>query len=232
MDNFFLEIYLTRHGESEGNRAFAERENSNLEKEVREEVYETPLTPFGREQAALLGKRLSSVSFDAVFSSPLERAVETAFEMIIRQPERKKIELMPDVMEVGTHPGYEGKPFTYLLRKFPCLVKSENPTAAGGKAFLEKENPEEILKRAKRCIAYFRKRFSEGERIFVVGHGTYNNYFIRAALGLSNETDFNFCQENTALTKIRYFKDGRTRLCYSNDTSHLYQSMPDITFTL
>jgi broad specificity phosphatase PhoE len=88
------------------------------------------------------------------------------------------------------------------------------------------------LKRAETCIEYFKKRFQNGEKIFVVAHGTFNTYLTRAALGLKNTSGFNFCQENTGLTKIKYFLDGKARLSYSNDTSHLFSDNGHLTFSL
>lgn len=56
-------LYLVRHGEQE-NAEFG--------------IDEGPLSPRGQSQAHALGARLRQVPFDAAFTSPLERAVETA----------------------------------------------------------------------------------------------------------------------------------------------------------
>ena len=58
-------LYIARHGESLGNTG--------------EDTGPDPkLSQKGKKQASLLGERMKNVKLDAVFSSPLIRAVETA----------------------------------------------------------------------------------------------------------------------------------------------------------
>ncbi len=62
-----MKIYLVRHGQSEGN--------------VRSLCYgstDLPLTPLGREQARLVGKKLKDVPLAHCYVSPLSRARDTA----------------------------------------------------------------------------------------------------------------------------------------------------------
>ncbi|MGH3621758.1 MAG: histidine phosphatase family protein [Sciscionella sp.] len=60
-------LYLVRHGETElsARRCYSGRRD-------------VPLTEHGREQARLAGQRLRDAGLDAVYSSPLSRAMETA----------------------------------------------------------------------------------------------------------------------------------------------------------
>jgi broad specificity phosphatase PhoE len=67
------EIYILRHGESEANEANVTQGSE----------YDTGLTSLGREQSEKTGKylkkyRLENGDFDAIYSSPLKRATETA----------------------------------------------------------------------------------------------------------------------------------------------------------
>ena len=60
-------VILVRHGETPGNR------------ERRTQVYETPLTETGREQAARLAERIAAEGpVQAIYASDLARALETA----------------------------------------------------------------------------------------------------------------------------------------------------------
>jgi len=59
-------IYLIRHGETEWTLTGQHTGTTDL-----------PLTENGREQAALLSKRLKGHAFERVFISPLKRASET-----------------------------------------------------------------------------------------------------------------------------------------------------------
>ncbi len=59
-------IYLARHAETEWSLTGQHTGLTDL-----------PLTPRGEEHARLLGRRLQTLSFDAVFTSPLQRARRT-----------------------------------------------------------------------------------------------------------------------------------------------------------
>jgi broad specificity phosphatase PhoE len=62
-----LEIYLARHGETEWTLNGRHTGRTDL-----------PLTAHGEEEAAQLRSRLAGLHFDAVYSSPLQRARQTA----------------------------------------------------------------------------------------------------------------------------------------------------------
>jgi len=230
-DEYKLQIYLTRHGETWGNLP---SDDSNKSRKTEEERHDPGLTPWGLKQAQLLGERLSLKRFDAIFSSPLIRAVSTAFETSIRQPKGPvQIELITDLMEIGTPWSYTGFPVEEIKHRYSCVASRESIISTEDWIEAEKDDEREAyMRRAEHCIAYFRNRFRDGERVFVVAHGSFNTYLIRAALGLNNTNDFNFCQENTGLTKIKYFMDDKARLSYSNETSHLFAEKPNITFSL
>ena len=59
--------YLVRHGETEWNRTGRMQGHINV-----------PLSGVGRRQATLLAAQLGDVRFDAIYSSDLDRAHETA----------------------------------------------------------------------------------------------------------------------------------------------------------
>lgn len=63
-----MELYAARHGET----------ISNYEKRLIGGGGDSPLTEKGIEQAKALGKSLENIVFDAVYTSPLNRAVHTA----------------------------------------------------------------------------------------------------------------------------------------------------------
>lgn len=67
-DEMYLQLYLIRHGESMGNI------------ETTEDFDKTnpPLTPHGRNQAKAVGERFSSLENYTLYSSPLQRAIDTA----------------------------------------------------------------------------------------------------------------------------------------------------------
>lgn len=214
-----LEIIFIRHGDTEG-ASCEERCHCDIS-----------LTDLGRRQAALLGERLAHGGFDAVFSSPLVRAVQTAAATAQRQSEKPEIELMPELAEVGTTAGYAFCTQDYLKSYYDRLFFCPDSLGVDRAAGFPSESEAESALRAKRCAEYFRERFTYGERIAVFSHGSFATLFLRAALGIE-ESGFIFSMNNTAVSKLKYTSDGRVRLSFHNDTSHLRVLKPDMDFTI
>lgn len=87
-----MELYAARHGET----------ISNAEKRLAGREVDSPLTEKGIEQAKQLGETLKNLHFDAVYSSPLKRAVDTA-GIALGSPlgHQYKIKLDPRLAEIG-----------------------------------------------------------------------------------------------------------------------------------
>ena len=63
-----MELYAARHGETEFNKQRLWQGGG----------IDSPLTALGEEQARMMGDKLKGEAFDAVYSSPLKRAMDTA----------------------------------------------------------------------------------------------------------------------------------------------------------
>jgi probable phosphoglycerate mutase len=63
-----MELYIARHGETE----------SNAVRRLQGGSKDTPLTQQGIAQAKKLTEEIKNIEFDAIFSSPLKRAMDTA----------------------------------------------------------------------------------------------------------------------------------------------------------
>jgi broad specificity phosphatase PhoE len=88
-------IYLTRHGETEW----------NLKKKM-QGWQDSDLTDRGRQQAKWISNRLCKIEFEAVYSSPLNRALETT--KIVKRDAFDKIIIKDYLKEMGFGP-WEGK---------------------------------------------------------------------------------------------------------------------------
>lgn len=100
-----LTLYVTRHGETEWNieKRLQGWKNSNL-------------TEKGRRNAILLANRLQNTKFDAIYSSPSERAFQTA--EIIKQ--QRSICIFKDDNLREIHLGeWEGQTLEQLEQQFP-----------------------------------------------------------------------------------------------------------------
>ncbi len=179
------------------------------------------LSTLGHEQAESLALRMKNIHLDAIISSPHIRAVETAAETA--KLKGMEIELFPLLFEVGTCPGYEGMGLEVLKKVYPRITMYSD-----GKPYplsVTEENTEITYNRAKEAIDRIRTRFSADASVMLFAHGTFNNYLTNAAIGFPVRDDFNFCQENTGLTCIRFVKDNgreKTKIEFANDYCHLF----------
>jgi probable phosphoglycerate mutase len=91
-------LYLVRHGE---------------QVDAEFGLPEGPLSERGREQAALIADRLREVPFDKAYTSPLQRAIETAtviterLEVKPATPNALLMDCIPSGPEKGMHPAFE-----------------------------------------------------------------------------------------------------------------------------
>lgn len=188
------------------------------------------LSPLGEEQIKLLANRFEGCRFDAVLSSPLVRAVKTAAAVCEKLEDKPCIEIAPELIEQGTMPGYPGADIEYLKRYYKNIVLCKDDIY-GEKGRFSNMTPEENTERAQAVIKYLKERFGYGKKIAVFAHGSFGNSFIPAAMGI-DEGDYIMSVNNTSVTKIKYTSDGKTRLSFHNDFSHLRPLMPDYEFTV
>ena len=209
-----FEIFYVRHGETD---------ISLLEGR---DTCDVNLSETGVKQAELLGERLAGAHFDAVFSSPLVRAVRTAAAVCRRLDGQPEIELLPQIIENGSSYGYFGESVEYLSRYYEKLkTNTDLPLMYDN---LEDSDNDA---RARAVIDYFKSRFTYGQKIIVFAHGSFGNHFLPQAVEMG-DGNYILSINNTSLSKIKYTSDGKQRLSFVNDFSHLRPLMPDYEFTV
>lgn len=181
-----------------------------------------PLSRLGREQAQALAERLSSSSFDAMYSSPLRRCLETA------APLAELLGIKPVIIE-----GLK----EIRLGNIRPLPNDGHDLAALTKALQERQV--DIVRLAgevghfdvipdSESSAAFRKRVVEtldeiacnhiGQRVLAFAHGGVVNAYVAEVLGLQKE--FFYPAANTAITVVRV--SGKHRVLYVlNDIGHI-----------
>lgn len=204
-----LEIYYVRHGCADNGKA-EDRDRCDIN-----------LDELGEKQIALLAERFADKEFDAVFASPLVRAVKTGSAVCKMLKNNPVMELMPNLVECGTSEGYFGQSAEYLSRYYGNLKLNTDLLP------VPKDNGE----RAKAVIDYFKSRFNGGGKILAFSHGTFGTDFISQAVGIP-KGDYIFSLNHTSVTKIKYTPDGKQRISFCNDFSHLHPIMPDYEFTV
>lgn len=110
-------------------------------------------------------------------------------------------------------------PLASLRRKDITVMHELHEVGAFGD-----ESLEEAQARAKRVVAKIRAEYGDRENVIAFAHGTFNNHFIKAACGITSGEDFNFCQENTGVTIVRFIIDNgkpRVKLELANCGKHL-----------
>jgi broad specificity phosphatase PhoE len=197
------EIVLVRHGETEWNVAQVFRGRIDVE-----------LNETGLKQAELLAEHLSQAKIEAIYSSPLKRALRTA-ETITRYQQ----------LEVQAHPGlndldfgqWQGLSRQDVQNRFKeshddWLNHPERVRMPGG------ESLEVVRQRALELVKVVISRH-EGT-VVLVSHRVVNKVLICALLELDNSHFWNISLDTCGLTTFLY-QDERFILTEHNNTSFL-----------
>ena len=146
-----------------------------------EDVYYGRLPGFrlslqGIQQAQATAKVIRQYQIAAVFSSPLERAIETAKE-IIKQLEKIEIQLSELLLEANTP--FEGEPIINLVAR--------NWDVYTGNAY-PYEQPCDVFERGMEFVRIVRKEY-QGQQVVAITHGDVIAFLIAWALGqpITNE---------------------------------------------
>ena len=158
-----MELYIVRHGRTVWNKAGLIQGSSDVE-----------LLQEGIDMAIETGQGLAEVEFDAVYSSPLSRAVHTA-ELIMEardEDARQEIKINMNLSEMGfgvcegqiyVPPGEEGG----MLEGF-WDAPDTYEAPEGGDTFAD------VIKRAAAFIRHVEETHSDDERILIVAHAAMN----------------------------------------------------------
>jgi len=140
-------ILLARHGETDW----------NAERRVQGHT-DTPLNDAGRAQARALGEELAAENIDAVFSSDLMRAHETA--RFVAEPRGLRVTAIPDLRErhFGT---WEGLTDDEIFSRFEPAAET---------AWGDGETKEEMTDRVLTALHRIADTHPDG-RVLVVSHG-------------------------------------------------------------
>jgi probable phosphoglycerate mutase len=183
-----------------------------------------PLSRVGRKQALALAKRLEDVSFNAVYSSPLRRCLETAAPLVEHLGVTPIV--VPDLREIRLGPVL---PMPEDVNDLAALTKAlkerqvEIVRIAGGAnswdAIKDSEPSKEFRQRVVTAFDEIAHHHT-GERVLAFAHGGVVNAYVAETLGL--ERDFFFPAGNTSITIVRVRSSDMHRVLYIlNDIAHL-----------
>jgi len=194
-------ILLARHGQSDWNAT--RRWQGHADR---------PLTEKGREQARALAERLRHVELDAVYSSDLRRAADTAAAVsneVIELPALREV-------DVGS---WSGLTRAEAEERFPDGVARWREGFPG---WDDGESYEELTRRVLAAVLEIARRH-EGGRVLVVSHGGPIRALHAAALGLDVHTYRRMrpVEPNARLSAVCSANGALTELCPANEIDDL-----------
>jgi len=196
-------LILARHGETAWNveKVFRGRADINLDE-------------VGIKQAELLGKHLSNWKLEAIYSSPVKRALDTA--NIIARYHKIGVQIDEGLIDFD-YGEWQSLPEQEVKRLYPALLNEwhNNPHKVrmpGG------ESLEDVRRRAIRVVNDVLSKYQGS--ILLVSHRVVIKVLICSLLGLDNSHFWNISQDVGGITIFNYV-DGRLVLTRHNDTSHV-----------
>jgi broad specificity phosphatase PhoE len=202
-------LYLVRHGETDYNRR----------RIMQGRQINATLNDTGRAQAAALGARLASIPFDALYSSTLLRAEETAEIVAAAHPEDLALQRVADLEEMSWGI-FEGEPIVPNVQDMFAEMYRQWEEGAFDYAVEGGESILDVQQRALRAIGEIVERHA-GETVLVVTHGRLLRVLLASLLeeyGLHRMQDIQHA--NTAVNRVTW-RDGRFEADLLNSTSHL-----------
>jgi alpha-ribazole phosphatase/probable phosphoglycerate mutase len=192
----YTEIYLIRHCQPD----------YSLEKESAGDM---PLSKWGRQQGRYLLRSLKNLPFDKIYASALKRAQESARPLA--KLRKKRLFIDESLNEID----WQNWQIPAYRRLTPLGRQNINKNQAAWQAILDKA----VLSVRKTLINLALE--NPGKRLLLFTHGN----FIRLALSSLTGADvfgFNATEiYQSSITKIVFSADGRAKLSFVNDFSHL-----------
>lgn len=160
-----MELYITRHGKTYWNEAKKIQGWSDID-----------LTEEGRDVAIRSAEGMKDIHFDAIYSSPLKRAYETA--CILKGERDLPVIVDERIKEIGFGT-LEGADFMKIrgdkTSDFACFFDAPevyNPPEGG-------ETLEGVSARAADFMKEIIEKHKEDERVLIVAHGAINKAMMR-----------------------------------------------------
>ena len=156
-------IYIVRHGQTKW----------NVDRRIQGQK-DLPLTAIGRQQAKNLSKKLYKIRFDAVFSSDLIRAYDTAYQVALQN---KLVVVTSVLLREKKYGHLEGKRVGDLKEFDEILKKLSHEQRSIYKMDKQAESDFEVNQRFARFIKEIAARYT-GKSVLVVTHAAVIRSFL------------------------------------------------------
>jgi broad specificity phosphatase PhoE len=206
MDHIKKTILLVRHGTTTFN------ETDHLQGQI-----DNPLNQKGNNEAARLAARLQRENLDAIFSSPLLRAIETA--TIINRFHDLPLTLVPEFGEINLGQ-WEGLNYSKVRAQFPEIhqrwISDPDFPVPGGESFST------VCARTRTGLERILQ--DSGKHILITGHASVNRAILGNLLQLSPASARLFRTGNASVSRILLLENSLQQWAvvdFWNSTAHL-----------
>jgi probable phosphoglycerate mutase len=229
-------VILVRHGQS----------TFNAEGKYQGRSDESVLTAKGYHSAYQTGVALQRIQIDAIYTSPLQRAIETTQEIIkgIGSQHKCLLEFNVDhnLTEIDL-PAWQGKTFEYVRHNFAAEYKcwQQRPHQFQINSIENIGYHSQVATALKQCFPVLNlyeqaQQFWQtvlprhlGKTILVVSHGGTNRALISSALNLSPAQYHTIQQSNCGINILNFLASSQSaKVSGLNLTSHLGEILPKL----
>ncbi|MBW4454958.1 MAG: histidine phosphatase family protein [Nostoc indistinguendum CM1-VF10] len=222
-------VIIVRHGQS----------GYNTERRIQGRTDASTLTEKGRNDASKVGKALSNILFNAVYSSPLQRAKHTAdiiHSELATHPEQSAVIQVSDLLLEIDLPLWEGLLTAEVKQKFADDYRTWHQRPDELRMLLnDTEGTREhfpVLALYEQARQFWQETLSQhqGETILIVGHNGINRALISTALGIPASRYHSIQQSNCGITVLN-FAGGLgepVQLESLNQTQHTGETLPSL----
>lgn len=209
-------ILLIRHGETAWNAVRRLQGHTDI-----------PLSPTGERQAQALARALAKEPLDAIISSDLGRAVQTAQAVATLHPQ-VALHTDPGLRERG-YGAFEGLLYTEIAERYPIefaewQARDVDAVMPAGERLAESFR--QFYQRCQEGIARWAAHYPD-QSILIVAHGGVLECAYRAACGLSIDGPRDFQVKNASINRFA-FGNGVLSLEQWGEVAHLSSAMDDI----
>ncbi|WP_058485435.1 histidine phosphatase family protein [Defluviitalea phaphyphila] len=201
-----IKLYLIRHGETEWNLKHKYQGSTDV-----------PLNDIGKKQALAIANRMEKYEIDAIYSSDLSRAYETA--NCIGNIKKLKVKVLPQLREInfGEWEGYTSSELKKIYgEEYKKFLLEPHKYTFPGEGSLKA-----VQMRLKEAIKIITSEHSSGNFI-IVSHGAALKILIMTLLNIDLSLYRKFWLGNVSLSIIEKKDNDDWILSLLNDTSHLY----------
>lgn len=216
-------VVIVRHGLS----------SYNSQQRIQGRCDESILTDTGINQATILGQTISNADFAAIYSSPLQRAKQTAQILQGKLAKPVPVQTSDLLLEIDL-PLWEGLQKAEVKQKYPQEYKKWKDQPDQFSMTLTKDGQAiehfPVLALAAQATKFWQEVLAKhpGETILVVAHNGINRALLTSALGMPPALYQHIQQSNCAINVLNFTDGwgGAVQLESLNQTAHLGEVAP------